>query len=138
MPVDVPGDTMHMVCCWYPSRDSLASRGRKKAALTYVATYAFGCFTKHFNNFKVLLVGRIFCGVSTSLLFSAFESWLVAEHFKVSRLSAAGALLEPAVRPHQALAPAAAHVRSGLYNICSGAEQFLHKSPESIQRPHLM
>lgn len=60
-----------------------ACRGRKKAALTYVATYVIGCCTKHFNNFNVLLVGRIFCGVSTSLLFSAFESWLVAEHFKV-------------------------------------------------------
>lgn len=58
--------------------------GRKKAALTYVATYAFGCFTKHWNNFQILLVGRIFCGVATSLLYSAFESWLVAEHFKVS------------------------------------------------------
>lgn len=43
----------------------------------------FGCFTKHFNNFNILFVGRIFCGVATSLLFSAFESWLVAEHFKV-------------------------------------------------------
>lgn len=62
---------------------SLADRnGRKKAALTYVATYTFGCFTKHFNDFKILLLGRIFCGVATSLLYSAFESWLVAEHFK--------------------------------------------------------
>ena len=33
--------------------------------------------------FAVLLVGRLFCGVATSLLYSAFESWLVAEHFKV-------------------------------------------------------
>ena len=46
-------------------------------------TYAFGCFTKHWNVFAVLLVGRLFCGVATSLLYSAFESWLVAEHFKV-------------------------------------------------------
>jgi len=61
----------------------LPRRGRKKAALTYVATYVFGCCTKHFNSFSILLVGRIFCGVATSLLFSAFESWLVAEHFKV-------------------------------------------------------
>jgi MFS family permease len=62
---------------------SLADKtGRKKAALTYVASYVFGCFTKHFNNFNILFVGRIFCGVATSLLFSAFESWLVAEHFK--------------------------------------------------------
>jgi hypothetical protein len=30
----------------------------------------------------VLFVGRVFCGVATSLLYSAFESWLVAEHNK--------------------------------------------------------
>ena len=63
---------------------SLADKtGRKKAALTYVAAYTLGCFTKHWNNFTVLLIGRLFCGVATSLLYSAFESWLVAEHFKV-------------------------------------------------------
>lgn len=58
-------------------------RGRKKAALTYVLAYTLGCFTKHWNNFSILLIGRLFCGVATSLLYSAFESWLVAEHFKV-------------------------------------------------------
>lgn len=42
-------------------------------------------------------MGRIFCGVATSLLFSAFESWLVAEHFKVSQLA------EDAVLPECAL-----------------------------------
>jgi MFS family permease len=56
--------------------------GRKRAALIYVACYTFGCFTKHFNSFWVLFAGRVFCGVATSLLYSAFESWLVAEHFK--------------------------------------------------------
>ena len=61
----------------------IACRGRKRAGLLYVATYTLGCLTKHGNNFGVLLVGRIFCGVATSLLYSAFESWLVAEHFKV-------------------------------------------------------
>jgi hypothetical protein len=29
------------------------------------------------------MLGRILGGIATSLLFSAFESWLVAEHFKV-------------------------------------------------------
>ena len=48
-----------------------------------MATYTLGCFTKHWNNYNVLLIGRLFCGVATSLLYSAFESWLVAEHFKV-------------------------------------------------------
>lgn len=58
------------------------NHGRKRAGLIYVATYSFGCFTKHFNHFWVLFTGRVFCGVATSLLYSAFESWLVAEHFK--------------------------------------------------------
>jgi hypothetical protein len=57
--------------------------GRKKAALAYVLTYTSGCVTKHFNDFNVLFVGRLFSGVATSLLYSAFESWLVAEHKKV-------------------------------------------------------
>ena len=30
----------------------------------------------------MLLGGRLLCGVATSLLYSAFEAWLVAEHFK--------------------------------------------------------
>lgn len=56
--------------------------GRKRAALIYVVSYTLGCFTKHFNSFWILFFGRVFCGVATSLLYSAFESWLVAEHFK--------------------------------------------------------
>ena len=57
--------------------------GRKRAALTYCLAYTLGCFTKHFNSFWILAGGRVLCGIATSLLFSAFESWLVAEHFKV-------------------------------------------------------
>jgi hypothetical protein len=75
------GALRHPVSCLARSA-APARRGRKKAALTYVATYTIGCFTKHWNMFWVLFVGRLFCGVATSLLYSAFESWLVAEHFK--------------------------------------------------------
>jgi hypothetical protein len=56
--------------------------GRKNAALGYVITYSLSCCTKHSPNFWVLMVGRILGGIATSLLYSAFESWLVAEHFK--------------------------------------------------------
>ncbi|KAL0358854.1 UNVERIFIED_CONTAM: Molybdate-anion transporter [Sesamum angustifolium] len=35
-----------------------------------------------FSQYKVLMIGRVLGGIATSLLFSAFESWLVAEHFK--------------------------------------------------------
>lgn len=56
--------------------------GRKNAALTYVVTYILSCITKHWSDYGVLMLGRLFGGIATSLLFTAFESWLVAEHFK--------------------------------------------------------
>ena len=54
--------------------------GRKLACLLYVATYSLGCMTKYFNSFTILLFGRLLAGISTSLLFSCFESWLVHTH----------------------------------------------------------
>lgn len=54
--------------------------GRKFNVLIYVITYALSCATKHFPDFHILLVGRILAGIATSILFSAFESWLVSEH----------------------------------------------------------
>lgn len=61
---------------------SLADKhGRKKAALLYVLTYALSCMTKHSPDYWVLMCGRVLGGIATSLLFSAFESWVVAEHF---------------------------------------------------------
>ncbi|KAK8606523.1 hypothetical protein V6N13_030804 [Hibiscus sabdariffa] len=57
-------------------------RGRKRASVTYCITYILSCITKHSPQYKVLLLGRVLGGIATSLLFSAFESWLVAEHNK--------------------------------------------------------
>jgi MFS family permease len=37
---------------------------------------------EHSTNFTILLVGRVLGGVSTNLLFSAFESWMTTEHRK--------------------------------------------------------
>jgi len=53
--------------------------GRKKFALLYCAVYFGHCVTKHMNSFFVLTIGRILGGISTSLLFSVFDSWLVSE-----------------------------------------------------------
>ncbi|KAL7146093.1 hypothetical protein ABFS83_06G018000 [Erythranthe nasuta] len=62
---------------------SLADKqGRKRACVTYCITYILSCITKHSPQYRVLMVGRVLGGIATSLLFSAFESWLVAEHFK--------------------------------------------------------
>ncbi|MBA0826386.1 hypothetical protein Goarm_011242 [Gossypium armourianum] len=57
-------------------------RGRKRACVTYCITYILSCITKHSPQYKVLMLGRVLGGIATSLLFSAFESWLVAEHNK--------------------------------------------------------
>jgi len=56
--------------------------GRKKFALLYCVTYLAHCATKHVNSFLVLTVGRILGGISTSLLFSVFDSWLVSESLR--------------------------------------------------------
>ncbi|CAI5516856.1 unnamed protein product [Closterium sp. Naga37s-1] len=61
---------------------SLADRhGRRLACVLYCVTYILSCLTKHFPAFSILVLGRVLGGIATSLLFSAFESWLVAEHF---------------------------------------------------------
>lgn len=57
--------------------------GRKRMSVLYCITYILSCFTKHSPQYRVLMLGRVLGGIATSLLFSSFESWLVAEHFKV-------------------------------------------------------
>ena len=57
--------------------------GRKRACVTYCIVYILSCITKHSPQYRVLMVGRILGGIATSLLNSAFESWLIAEHNKV-------------------------------------------------------
>ena len=56
--------------------------GRRLSCYVYCAMYILSCLTKHSPNFYVLLFGRLTGGVATSILFSSFESWLVAEHNK--------------------------------------------------------
>jgi len=60
---------------------SLADRyGRRLNCLAFGIMYGLSCITKHFNNYGVLLVGRLLGGIATSILFSAFEAWMVSEH----------------------------------------------------------
>lgn len=54
--------------------------GRRKACLLYVFSYSLSCLTKYSGDYWILLLGRLLGGIATSLLFSAFEAWLVAEH----------------------------------------------------------
>ena len=54
------------------------SYGRKNFTLLYAAIYIAACATKHFSDYNTLLAGRILGGIATSLLCSAFESWIIA------------------------------------------------------------
>ena len=56
--------------------------GRRLMGYVYCATYIGSCVTKHFGDYNVLMLGRVLGGISTSLLFSTFESWVVSEHFR--------------------------------------------------------
>lgn len=62
---------------------SLADKyGRKLMCIVYCITYIAACFTKLVPEFWTLMLGRFLSGISASLLFSVFESWMVCEHFK--------------------------------------------------------
>eukprot|EP00605_Chrysophyceae_sp_TOSAG23-4_P002777 GSChrysophyteH1.ASY1.ANO1.3061.1 assembled CDS len=54
--------------------------GRRNACIMYCVSYGIACFTKLVNDYWVLMLGRFLSGVSTSLLFSVFEAWMVCEH----------------------------------------------------------
>jgi MFS family permease len=56
--------------------------GRKMFCLAFGIAYSLSCVTKHSPDYWVLMVGRLLGGVATSLLFSVFESWMIASHFK--------------------------------------------------------
>jgi len=58
------------------------SFGRKNGVMLYCVLEIIINGLEHYNDFTWLMVGRVLGGVSTSLLFSAFESWMVAEHRK--------------------------------------------------------
>ena len=56
--------------------------GRRNNCIIYGILYGGACITKHFNNFWVLMLGRLLGGIATSILYSAFESWMIYEHHK--------------------------------------------------------
>ena len=54
--------------------------GRKRACLWFCVLEVVINVMEHVNDFWILLAGRVLGGISTSLLFTAFESWMVSEH----------------------------------------------------------
>ncbi|XP_050438575.1 molybdate-anion transporter-like [Adelges cooleyi] len=60
--------------------------GRKSLCTWYGILYTGCCVTKIFGNYQLLILGRILGGLSTSILFSAFESWYINEHINHYKL----------------------------------------------------
>ena len=42
--------------------------GRKRMSIFFCAIYSVSCFTQTFENFYILMIGRILSGIATSLL----------------------------------------------------------------------
>lgn len=53
--------------------------GRKTACLAYCVLYSFSSFTLLADDIRILFLGRVLGGICGTLLWSVFESWLVAE-----------------------------------------------------------
>ena len=95
--------------------------GRKRACLVYVALELLINSLEHFNHMSLLLLGRVLGGVSTSLLFSAFEAWMVTEHRRRVRPLPRPSAPLPHLRPPPSPPPSQPH--PGL--------------PRGVDRPHL-
>jgi len=54
--------------------------GRKNACVWFCVLEVVINVMEHVNDVRILLLGRVLGGVSTSLLFTAFETWYVSEH----------------------------------------------------------
>mmetsp|Transcript_61311 Transcript_61311/g.169977 ORF Transcript_61311/g.169977 Transcript_61311/m.169977 type:complete len:447 (-) Transcript_61311:136-1476(-) len=56
--------------------------GRRLACIVYLVLEIIINICEHFNSFPVLWTSRILGGVSTCILFTGFEAWMVSEHRK--------------------------------------------------------
>ncbi len=54
--------------------------GRKRSCIVYCVLEIIINVLEHYHDFTTLLVGRVLGGISTNLLFSAFESWMTTQH----------------------------------------------------------
>lgn len=54
--------------------------GRKRSCIVYCVLEIIINTMEHSTDFTILIIGRILGGISTNLLFSAFESWMTTEH----------------------------------------------------------
>jgi len=56
------------------------SFGRRNLCILFTVIYSISCLLKLSRSYLILILGRIFGGVATSLLFSSYEAWYIHEH----------------------------------------------------------
>mmetsp|Transcript_78071 Transcript_78071/g.226523 ORF Transcript_78071/g.226523 Transcript_78071/m.226523 type:complete len:448 (-) Transcript_78071:66-1409(-) len=67
--------------CWAgPVGIWIDKYGRKKSCIVYLVLEIIINICEHYNNFAVLWVSRFLGGITTCILFTGFESWMVSEH----------------------------------------------------------
>ncbi|PTB61459.1 DUF791-domain-containing protein, partial [Trichoderma citrinoviride] len=67
-----------------PFVGQLADRyGRRAACVAYCVCYSITCLTMLSRNLNALYMGRLFGGIATTLLFSAFEAWMITEYHQL-------------------------------------------------------
>ena len=73
-----------MFIVWNPIWSLMYNKGliNQNCRLNYFKSFLICSI---FQNFAVLFVGRLLAGMATSILFSAFESWLINEHRRVCK-----------------------------------------------------
>lgn len=54
--------------------------GRKRACLAYCVLYILTCLSMLSDNLSILFLGRLAGGISTTLLFSVFETWMILNY----------------------------------------------------------
>jgi MFS family permease len=59
--------------------------GRSRACIVFCILYFLSCLSVLCPYFPILFIGRVLGGISTTLLFSVFEAWMIAE-FKTKSL----------------------------------------------------
>jgi len=61
--------------------------GRRRLCLIFCVSYTLTCICILFPVFPILVLGRVLGGISTSILYSAFESWLISSSTSLALLS---------------------------------------------------
>ena len=56
--------------------------GRRAGCLAFCVTYSISCLSVLSNDIFILFLGRALGGLSTTLLYSVFETWMIAEYHK--------------------------------------------------------